>query len=478
MKKHFSVFALAGVLALALTVSASAADEGGIAVQLDGTKLTFTDAAPQVKEQRTFLPFRAVFEAMGAEVSYSASDSTVTAHRGNTTVTMTLGGDIALVEKDGVKSEVVMDVAPFAEGGRTYVPVRFAAQAMGCGVGWDQDNSTVVLVDTGKLLAEAKEGKEYTWLEKFMDYSMKYQEGIWDCTLNLDGSATILGLPMTIGGSADATVDGSTKMEMDMNMTMDMTDLLASMQEAAAAQGQEAAATPEEEAMFETLATDGIDMALRADMETGLCYMNMGGEFVTAAGIDPDTWYSMDLNATYQQIGIDFAQLMTLVNSDYSCYIQAIIEAGLQATDMNDVNAYAGMVEAARELAGIFADDRFVKNGNDYTCTYRMDEDNASAELVLTLNTKNDAVVGYAFKMGMYTPADAARQIPATSVELSTSMDAKNKMTAQVTLDLGTLAIMDMAMTGGYTNGTTAPQTEPPAGATVVPYESLIAMPE
>ena len=59
--------------------AALAAEDSAISVQLDGEILTFTDAVPQVKSQRTFLPFRAVFEAMGAEVSYE--DSTVTAVR-------------------------------------------------------------------------------------------------------------------------------------------------------------------------------------------------------------------------------------------------------------------------------------------------------------------------------------------------------------------------------------------------------------
>lgn len=67
---RLSVLAVAGALSLGLSAGASAAPDG-IAVQLDGKALSFTDAVPQAREGRTFLPFRAVFEAMGAEVSYS-----------------------------------------------------------------------------------------------------------------------------------------------------------------------------------------------------------------------------------------------------------------------------------------------------------------------------------------------------------------------------------------------------------------------
>ena len=81
MKKFARRFLALG-MALALTAgtlpAAFAAGDSGITVQLDGQALSFTDAVPQVRDQRTFLPFRAVFEAMGAEVSNEGSVITAT----------------------------------------------------------------------------------------------------------------------------------------------------------------------------------------------------------------------------------------------------------------------------------------------------------------------------------------------------------------------------------------------------------------
>ena len=122
--KHFPRRLLALTMALSMTGSAAAlaaeatpvdpapaADQSpAISVQLDGQALTFTDAVPQVVDQRTFLPFRAVFEAMGAEVSNA--DSTITAVRGDTTLTMKLGETAATVIKNGVEIPLTMDVAP------------------------------------------------------------------------------------------------------------------------------------------------------------------------------------------------------------------------------------------------------------------------------------------------------------------------------------------------------------------------------
>ena len=68
--KRLGAVGSAAALAATLAVPALAAENtAGIAVQLDGQNVAFTDAAPVAKSGRTFLPFRAVFEAMGVQVT-------------------------------------------------------------------------------------------------------------------------------------------------------------------------------------------------------------------------------------------------------------------------------------------------------------------------------------------------------------------------------------------------------------------------
>ncbi len=177
--KKFARWALAVGLCLTLLVcGALAAGAADIAVQLDGQDLTFTDAVPQVKDQRTFLPFRAVFEAMGAQVDYEGS--VITAVRGDKSLTMTLGSTQATVVKNGVTTSITMDVAPYVDHStwRTYVPVRFAAQAFDCVVGWDGETRTAIVIDAEKLVDTAMEGKSFTYLEKLTAMSEKYNQGI------------------------------------------------------------------------------------------------------------------------------------------------------------------------------------------------------------------------------------------------------------------------------------------------------------
>ena len=85
------------------------------------------DAAPMIQNDRTFVPFRALAEAFGAEVAYDEATQAVTAKLNGVDVVMTIGSATYTVNG----AEKTMDVAPFINGSRTMVPVRFAAEAFG-----------------------------------------------------------------------------------------------------------------------------------------------------------------------------------------------------------------------------------------------------------------------------------------------------------------------------------------------------------
>lgn len=138
-----------GALVLALGISAFAAvpasaetGGGGITVTFNGHPVLF-DVTPQIMNSRTMVPFRKIFEAMGAKVSYDGDTRTVTGIRGNTTVTLQIDNTSAQVNGNSTE----LDAAPTIVSGRTLVPVRFIAESMGVEVTWDGDNRVVKLVD-------------------------------------------------------------------------------------------------------------------------------------------------------------------------------------------------------------------------------------------------------------------------------------------------------------------------------------------
>ncbi len=112
---------------------------GSNEIVINDAKATI-DAAPIVENNRTFVPFRALAEAFGATVAYDETTQSVTAELNGVTVVMTIGS--ATYTVNGV--EKTADVAPFINGSRTMVPVRFAAEAFGIKVipTYDENGAT------------------------------------------------------------------------------------------------------------------------------------------------------------------------------------------------------------------------------------------------------------------------------------------------------------------------------------------------
>lgn len=90
-------------------------------------KVVTGDAAPYVKNDRTYVPIRALAESFSADVDWDNDARTVTITRGDAKVVMTV--DKTTYTVNG--KEATMDVAPEITGERTYVPVRFVAEALG-----------------------------------------------------------------------------------------------------------------------------------------------------------------------------------------------------------------------------------------------------------------------------------------------------------------------------------------------------------
>lgn len=100
-------------------------------------------ATPIVRNGRVLLPFRAIFGAMGASITYRQVDHRIFAHRGGDRLTLTIGSTDAFVSERHVR----LDVAPLLLDERTYVPVRFVSQSFGARVQYDATDRIVFIRD-------------------------------------------------------------------------------------------------------------------------------------------------------------------------------------------------------------------------------------------------------------------------------------------------------------------------------------------
>jgi len=111
-----------------------------ISVRLNSKKVYF-DQLPVIDNDRTLVPVRAIFEALGAEVTWDGITRTVTAIKDGKTVSLVIDDVNATVNGE----TEVLDVPAKIIGDRTMVPVRFIAQSFGAEVSWDAPGRTVVI---------------------------------------------------------------------------------------------------------------------------------------------------------------------------------------------------------------------------------------------------------------------------------------------------------------------------------------------
>ncbi len=138
-KKLLSLTSAAAVAAAAIFMPGCALGRD-VNVTLNGTPLELSQP-PIVKDGVTLVPIRAVFEALGMDVSWNGGDNSVTAVKNGKSVFVTVGSSAARINGQAVE----LDQAPVIENGVTFVPLRVIGEAMGVDVAWDQENYTVVM---------------------------------------------------------------------------------------------------------------------------------------------------------------------------------------------------------------------------------------------------------------------------------------------------------------------------------------------
>ncbi len=122
-----------------------------ITILLNGVEL-YSDVSPVIRNGRTYIPFRSLFENLGAEVSYHENIQNVRAASDFTVLDMRLnsGKYGMLISEYGVYEANRICIferpeKPFVENGRTYVPVRFPSEAIGADVKWDGATRTITI---------------------------------------------------------------------------------------------------------------------------------------------------------------------------------------------------------------------------------------------------------------------------------------------------------------------------------------------
>lgn len=107
---------------------------------VDGKELSM-DASPFLSEERSYVPVRYLADAMGGLVGWEEALQRVTLTFPGQKLELFIGRPVVVVNGQ----ERPIPVAPIIREGRTYLPARFVAEAVGYQVGWDSRKQNVVI---------------------------------------------------------------------------------------------------------------------------------------------------------------------------------------------------------------------------------------------------------------------------------------------------------------------------------------------
>ena len=383
LNRAFRTALCAGALLLALCLPASAAQEGDFSVLVNGEAVTFTDAAPLLKDGRSFLPMVETFDALGfaqGDITWDAATRSVTAAKDGTSITLTIDQKELTVtrgQEDAAETDTITtDAAPFidAASSRTYVPVGLVAGALGYNVGWDAQTSTVIIDDVDAILAANSE--TYAMMERYLEYTQDLTGG----TCKVEGSLAVemeLSSLMTGGIQGDYSMLQSDSSAFQFSTELDM-ELSA----------------PDAEVSAQI---DPIDLELRGDLEEGLFYFSSDALTQMSDPSVTGLWFKMDLKSMMDQLslqtGLDYTDLLLMARA-----AQDMSFADSLALILREVPLTSASMTTRDLLAlynSMFSDSALEQKGTTYISTTQAED----MDITFTLFTSDSKVTGYSMTM-------------------------------------------------------------------------------
>ena len=112
-----------------------------ITIFCNGKQMAFDDQPPVIESDRTLVPMRAIFEALGAEVTWDNTNRIVTAETADKKIVLQIDNNMMTVGY----VDVELEVAPKIKNSRTLVPLRAVSEALDAHVEWLPESRQAVI---------------------------------------------------------------------------------------------------------------------------------------------------------------------------------------------------------------------------------------------------------------------------------------------------------------------------------------------
>ena len=354
IKKMF-IALLAALLLFGVNTVALAQSPAAIQVMLNGEYLSFSDALPKNQEGRVMLPFRHLLEALNATVSFNAANQSVTASLDDTTISFTIGQNTLHIAEHGAVRTVEMNVTPYIDAatGRTYVPVRFIAEAYDVSVSWDAQKNTVLIFDTKSFAAGVDE------VFSIVNMCLQEDQNLLSKPFKITG--TLMAQPNTSGSDAYAiTIIANARMLSELHVPLGTAATnLSAPQKTALENAMKNWQTNKPQASLEN--EDRV-VYIRSEL-----FANTSLPSSTGAIIDENTWIKMDgysLKALLDEAKytLTCSQILQSETKTVGTFFATLLDSPLTTVD-----TYTFLLTAVDVFEGAFGDDAFeVVNGQPF----------------------------------------------------------------------------------------------------------------
>jgi len=143
-KSKFSRLILCVVLGLFVLVISSgvvfASENNSVNVEINGQKLN-SNAFIDSNSGTSLVPFRTIFETLGANVKWDQQTQTIIANKGNTLIRLKINDNYMFVNN----TPKDIKIRPIIISGHTFVPLRVVSETLGADVNWDGNTRTVYI---------------------------------------------------------------------------------------------------------------------------------------------------------------------------------------------------------------------------------------------------------------------------------------------------------------------------------------------
>lgn len=364
-----SLAAIGGADGPSSLVLASGTDQG-FTVQVEKEVLG-SQAQPLIIEGRSFLPFRVLFGAMGAEVDYDAAAKTISAQLDDMDILLTIGSKTATVNDEAVS----LLSAPIISNSTTYIPVRDVANITGREVEYSASQKKVNVYDVDKLIADMD--SNFTIYNQILQNSSADQMNkTYKSTVNLIGDIELYNIEDgTKKFSGEINFDGLTK-GMDLNGTFDVKVNLKDFDKSFSSLG----ATAEDLQMLKDVLASKHQVIM--DGKKSIVYIKSDA-LSNIMDLEKGSWLKFNGGDSLGNLSaLYMGQLNHLLNNPQEATMGKILyetskaqQETLAAQGLADFmpSLYDQMEMSSRALQFMMGDDGFAKTGSTYTMALNKD---------------------------------------------------------------------------------------------------------